>query len=242
MMAGRDGSVKPNMTRSVWTTFSPSLRYIGLKAMISSSRPVKAHGRVSSAVPESDPPADRMTSPSENCMRICALRSVTSATRRIASCSGAISTVAMAVCDFGRSGCTLGKSASSMRVVVSRLSAWRPKRPSAPMLSPAPTAISIGLFRLLSSVRAFSCSVFAGTSSFAETSSATGSHSTVRIARRKRSVAASWISEPSISMCTPVSIGKVSSLPAAATTWVMASTNSCGSMVPVSSGRVGSCG
>ena len=66
---------------------------------------------------------------------------------------------------------------------------------------------------------AVSASTLAGTSAAALTSVAPGSQPSSRSESRKRSVASSARSEPSISIRTPVSTGSMSSRPAAVTAW-----------------------
>ena len=97
------------------------------------------------------------------------------------------------------------------------------------------------------SVLAASARVLAGASSATSPDSpppalSPGSQVNSRTARRKRSVAASVSVEPSISMRMPVSIGSVSSRPAATATCETAWANTSGARAPATGGMSGSCG
>lgn len=87
---------------------------------------------------------------------------------------------------------------------------------------------------------AVSDSTRAGTSASPDASRDVGFHSNSRTAGRYRSVVIILIVEPSISTRTPVSTGKVSSRPAAVTTWVTARANTSLGTVPEAVGMSGS--
>ena len=114
--------------------------------------------------------------------------------------------------------------------------------PSDPMAAPPPKASETTPVPSAPAVLALSESVFAGTRTAPLVSGSEGSHCNSRTASRKRSVAARTTELPSISTRTPVSIGNVSSLPAATATCEMASANSCDGIVPVMAGTSGNCG
>ncbi len=94
----------------------------------------------------------------------------------------------------------------------------------------------------LPSDRAISVSRRADTTTSAVTSGAFASNGSVRTAKRYRSVAARVIVEPSRPRRMPVSVGRVSSRPAATATWATAEPNSPASTVPRTSGSGGSAG
>ena len=90
---------------------------------------------------------------------------------------------------------------------------------------------------------AASASVRAGTRTCAEAlPGVSGFQVSSRTARRYRSVAARVRRSPSISMRTPVSIGRVSSRPAAIATWATAVAKAALSTVPAVVGMTGSFG
>ena len=90
---------------------------------------------------------------------------------------------------------------------------------------------------------AASASVRAGTSTWtASADGSSGFQSSSRTASRYRSVAARVSRVPSISRRTPVSIGSVSSRPAAIATWLTAVANSPLGTVPAVVGMLGSRG
>ena len=91
-------------------------------------------------------------------------------------------------------------------------------------------------------VFAASASVRAGTSTAVETSGESGDHWSSRTANRKRSVAARVSRSPSISTRIPVSIGSVSSRPAAIAVCATASAKVAASTVPDAPGISGSGG
>ncbi len=108
------------------------------------------------------------------------------------------------------------------------------------MPSPAPdddseTTISGPLV----SVFAASARVRAGTSTAADIPGVSGRQGNSRTASRYRSVAARVIRSSSISSRTPVSIGRVSSRPAATATWPTASAKTSLSTTPAELGIVG---
>ncbi len=107
-------------------------------------------------------------------------------------------------------------------------------------LPPAESAIVIASpwARLL----AASASVRDGMSTCASASGARGVQSSSRTAKRYLSVAASVSRAPLISRRTPVSIGKVSSRPAATATWATAMANTALSTEPAVVGIDGSFG
>ena len=115
-----------------------------------------------------------------------------------------------------------------------------PSNPSLPTVGPDPndkwtSAPSVPVF-------AASASVLAGTSTAASTSGPAADQVSSRTANRNRSVAASTTDSPEISTRIPVSIGSVSSRPAATATWLIASANRSADNAPVSSGKAGSVG
>lgn len=89
---------------------------------------------------------------------------------------------------------------------------------------------------------AISVSRRADTTTSAATSGDFASNGSVRTAKRYRSVAASVIVEPSRPRRIPVSVGSVSSRPAATATWATAAPNSPASTAPHTSGSGGSAG
>ncbi len=112
-----------------------------------------------------------------------------------------------------------------------------PMRVSAP---PPPRSIVTSSPRLMA--LAVSARVRAGTTTPAVKPGSAGDHVSSRAAMRYRSVQASHIVSPSMSMRTPVSIGRVSSRPAAGVTWATAVANRSLGTVPAwagGSGRVG---
>ena len=94
----------------------------------------------------------------------------------------------------------------------------------------------------LVSVFAASASVRAGTRTAADTPGVSGRQANSRTASRYRSVAARVIRSSSISSRTPVSIGRVSSRPAATATWLTASAKTSLSTMPADDGIDGSDG
>ncbi len=90
--------------------------------------------------------------------------------------------------------------------------------------------------------RAISESLRAETTTSAETSAAVGFHASLRTAKRYRSVAARVIRSPSSPSRIPVSVGRVSSRPAATDTSATASANSCPSTAPSTPGSGGRAG
>ncbi|SLG99345.1 Uncharacterised protein [Mycobacteroides abscessus subsp. abscessus] len=175
----------------------------------------------------------------ENSSRTCAPRSATRATRLMASVRAATASVATEVCSLGSNWRNLGNSASSSRVVVRRPALTIPSSPSEP--APVPSESWTGASEA-PSVLAASDRVRAGISTAVSMSGRAGVHSMWRTARRKRSVAASTTCEPSISTRIPVSIGKVSSRPAATATWPTASAKTSTLNSPVCCGTSGSWG
>ena len=91
-------------------------------------------------------------------------------------------------------------------------------------------------------VLAASASVRAGTSAAARSPSDAGCQGSSRTASRYRSVAAMVSVVPSKSRQTPVSMGSVSSLLAAGTTWAMAAASTPPSAAPAAAGGSGSAG
>ena len=115
-----------------------------------------------------------------------------------------------------------------------------PSSPSLPTAAPAPNdkCTSVPDVPAL----AASASVLAGTSTAASMSVAVVDQVSSRTASRNRSVAAKTTVSPEISTRIPVSIGNVSSRPAATATWPIASANRSAGNTPVSSGSTGSVG
>src|ERR1700761_6501243 len=115
-----------------------------------------------------------------------------------------------------------------------------PSSPSLPTAGPAPNdkCTSDPSVPLL----AASDNVFAGTNTAASTSGADADQVSSRTANRNRSVAAKTTDSPEISTRIPVSMGSVSSRPAATATWPIASANTSAPNAPVSSGSVGNVG
>ena len=213
--AGRLGVVKPNVTRSECNEPRPSVRYVGLNAIVNGS-PEKETGRSSSARPTSSAPADSRSTSSANSIRTCAPRSATSATRLIASVSSATPMVATAVCSAGSSCRNFGNSASSNRVVLRLPSLRIPSNPSLPTADPAPNDKCTS--PPSAPALAASANVLAGTSTAASMSADSVDQVSSRTANRNRSVAAKTTFSPEISTRIPVSIGSVSSRPAATAT------------------------
>jgi hypothetical protein len=137
------------------------------------------------------------------------------------------------VCEDGSSERYFTNSTSSSRTVVRRPPASRPSRPSprAMVTWDAPPR-----------VLAASARVRAGTSTAVDMFGVSGSQESSRTASRNRSVAANVSVSPSISTRMPVSIGRVSSRPAATAVCATASANTAESTVPDELGICGSGG
>ncbi len=158
----------------------------------------------------------------------------------MASVNSATLIVATAVCSAGSNCRNFGNSASSSRVVLRLPFPLIPSSPSFPTPAPAPNDSRTSEPSI--PALAASANVFAGTSTAASISGDKADQVSSRTARRNLSVAAKTTVSPEISTRIPVSMGRVSSLPAAIATWAIASANSSDGKLPVSSGRVGSVG